>query len=57
MNFEECKKVMNQYLNAEITKEDLLHWAGEHCNECTERVCHCAECPMFIEKQCLFLKL
>ena len=53
MSFEDCKKVMIQYLNYEMSKGEFLMWAAEHCDTCEERVCHCDECPMN-EGECKF---
>lgn len=54
MNFEECKKIMIQYINKEITSSELDIWAVKHCPNCKERVCHCNECPMWIDEKCKF---
>ena len=54
MNFEDCKKVFRQYLWARISKEELLNWASEHCENCEEKACHCNECPMMHEDNCRF---
>ena len=54
MKFEDCKKIMLQYLNGDMTKQELVAWGEAHCMNCTERVCHCSECPMMIDGQCRF---
>ena len=53
-NFEDCKKVMQQYLNHEISGSELRNWGYEHCENCKERACHCDDCPMFIDGACRF---
>jgi len=51
MNFEDCKKVMIQYLEAKKAMEKLRL---EHCIKCEERICHCNECPMMTNDGCKF---
>lgn len=51
MNFEDCKKVMRQYLEAKKAMEELR----KQCATCKESICHCNEgCPMMIDGQCRF---
>ena len=54
MNFEDCKEVFLQYLNSEITKQELGQWASEHCDNCKEKACYCDDCPMMMEGNCMF---
>ena len=54
MNFEDCKKVMIQYINRQITSFELETWASEHCTNCKERVCHSDECPLSVDGKCNF---
>lgn len=54
MNFEDCKNVMNSYLIGHMTKEEITTWAIEHCNNCKEKICHCNDCPMYINGSCKF---
>ena len=49
MNFENCKKVITQYLEA---KEAMKKLMKKQCENCKEKVCHCDECPIFINGQC-----
>lgn len=51
MNFEDCKKIMIQYLEA---REALHNLMLNHCANCTERIHHCDECPMLIDGACKF---
>ena len=49
INFEDCKKIMRQYLEAKQAMKKLM----EKCKNCKEKTCHCNdECPMFINGQC-----
>ena len=49
MNFEDCKKVMRQYLEAKAAMKELM----KQCENCNDKMCHCNdECPMFINEQC-----
>ena len=53
-NFEDCKKVFKQYLEGTMTELELENWAAIHCDNCRERVCHCNECPLFVNGECKF---
>ena len=48
MNFENCKKIIKQYLEAKQAMKELM----EQCANCKEKTCHCEECPIFINGQC-----
>lgn len=48
MNFEDCKKVIIQYLEAKEAMRELM----KQCEKCKEKACHCNECPIFINGQC-----
>ena len=50
MNFEDCKKVMIQYLEAKKAMDELR----KQCATCKENICHCNECPMWIDEKCNF---
>ena len=54
MNFEDCKKVFTEYLIGELSQIELMAWASKHCEYCKEKVCHCIECPLFINRECKF---
>ena len=54
MNFEDCKKVMIQYLEKQITLDEFKEWASAHCANCNHAICHCMECPMFFDETCNF---
>ena len=51
MNFEDCKKIMIQYLEAKEAMKQLMIKCATCCEE---QYCHCNECPMFIDEQCKF---
>ena len=54
MNFEDCKKVMQQYLDKQMSLDNFKQWATVHCTNCDHAICHCSECPMFINECCNF---
>lgn len=51
MKFEDCRKVMLQYIKAKQAMEKLMK---EHCKLCSEKCCHCSECPMLVNGECDF---
>lgn len=48
MNFEDCKKVIAEYVKAKEAMKKL----EKQCENCKEKMCHCNECPLFINGQC-----
>ena len=54
MNFEDCKKIFIQYLEEQITEQELKNWASKHCQNCKDMACHCDKCPMMYDGECRF---
>ena len=50
MKFEDCRKIMLQYIKAREAMRQLM----DKCQKCDEKCCHCSECPMLVDGQCAF---
>ena len=54
MNFEDCKKVMNEWIDGTMPANNAINWFWNRCFDCKETRCHCHECPLFYEGECKF---
>ena len=50
MKFEDCRKIMLQYMKTKEAMKKLM----EQCQHCNEKCCHCSECPMLMNGVCNF---